>query len=559
MIMKKGLKVTLAAVAITLLCGAAFSYAPLIKDIPDIYIGDAEDNVGSTVDLNIFRFSDAINFDVFVYGDPGDDDFYTTGVRWSFQADSDELLTINGINTLDILGGDDPLEPAAKELSGYPNFSEPFDQVPDATKPDEKGRASSWADFYDLKDTDIVQDPVGDPLDTVITVFASNGTKVSSKEVIVRALDGGEDALSGGVSVDDLITWDTPNSDGFTRHSLSDGFYITAADGSFYIAGHSTSGEKIGISGHATRNVYGAWYSPAADNVDYFANSVYRVKYTIESTAAADAAPLCRLLSYIKDSSDGGLVNGGNRLGKGPFQPDADGEEYNVYLDAGNLSTGAAVGDYFSTSFELIDFDPAEEGINYVSEIQVQKFDTPDKSSGTPVISYNTQGEFSTWSSQVMRDFITAFGEATCGSDTNGLYIETPLAVTSGATAISYGKWTSATGDASFEADKLYRAVFTLAANNASDDLGKIRVVMSNGGNNWQAMYVLLADATHDHFPTTSGNEYSVWQESPPSLYTGGDAAKNGMYFIFDVSDGEASQSGRVYLEKLEVLYYDIP
>ena len=94
-------------------------YAPIILALPDIIIGDAEDNPTSGVpDINLFRFSDAFN----------------------------------------------------KELTNFPN-NDPVGS---------EGRYSSWASFYDLVDSPPDSGPPwGNPteataLATIITIYCSN-------------------------------------------------------------------------------------------------------------------------------------------------------------------------------------------------------------------------------------------------------------------------------------------------------------------------------------------------------------------------------------------------
>jgi hypothetical protein len=117
--MKRGL-LTLTIVAIALLCSSVYAYAPVIGNIPDIIIGDMEDNGTSCglTDLNFFRFTDAFNFDEYVTAETGDPDAGTTYpqiVRWSFLATNTGLLKINGIATL--ADASESIEPGLKELT----------------------------------------------------------------------------------------------------------------------------------------------------------------------------------------------------------------------------------------------------------------------------------------------------------------------------------------------------------------------------------------------------------------------------------------------------------
>jgi hypothetical protein len=78
--MKKGLTVV-ALIAIALMSvTAAQAYAPVIGNIPDVYISDAENNVAQTQDQNIFDYPNAFDFRDFVvdWDDP------TTSILWSF-------------------------------------------------------------------------------------------------------------------------------------------------------------------------------------------------------------------------------------------------------------------------------------------------------------------------------------------------------------------------------------------------------------------------------------------------------------------------------------------
>ena len=83
--MQKCLLSFLTIVVLSLMCASGFAYRPIIGGIPDVWIGDEEDNPGggSTVDVNFFRFSNAFNFDVYWYSHPDTyiEDFATTNIR----------------------------------------------------------------------------------------------------------------------------------------------------------------------------------------------------------------------------------------------------------------------------------------------------------------------------------------------------------------------------------------------------------------------------------------------------------------------------------------------
>jgi len=542
--MKRGLFLTLVIVAIALLCSNVYAYAPIITNIPDVWIGDQEDNTGP--DINFFRFSNAFNFDDYVDKHPEDPDQSTTNVRWSFLADNSDLITINGINT--IADASESIQPdlVAKELTSYPNN-------------DAEPRASSEADFWDLVDSPVgMGPPWTDPteataLDTIITIYCSNGTKASSTQINVKAnVEDGTtdlpDMLTGGMV--HVLTYSSPATEGWDKMGYTDG----QDAGVFTIATRPTDGGSIGAEGSTeldTTWYYGPWRSPGTD-ISYVANQVYRVKYNIRSTQTdVTKVPNSRLLTeYIGSSLL--AVSAGNRVGKGLFAPDADGEWYSVYTQPPDLTTAGVTN--LRLTFELIDFDGNEWGTNYLDEIQIHRFAIPSVASGTPVVAYTSQAEFGSAGWAVG----TGLGTATVGSNTTGLFIDTPATVT-GTAGLDYGIWEKgATSDVVFEAGHLYRCVYTLQSTDTST-LGKIRLINGNAGGDWNSQVALVTDQTQAHMPDADGEEYSVWIESMPDLYTGGDEYKNQMSFIFDIADGQDAQEGAAYLTNVELVYYSIP
>jgi hypothetical protein len=551
--MKKGL-LTLAIVAIALLCSSVYAYAPIIGDIPDVLIGDLEDNgPGGVPDINFFRFTDAFNFDEYVSADPLDPDYATTYpqmVRWSFLAGSTSLVKINGINTL--ADASESIQPdlVGKELTSYPNT----DALP---------RASSLASFRDLVDSpepDAL--PYANPteatcLNTIITIYASNGTKADSKEIIVKA--NVDDAL---VQLPDGLSFPTalipvkeflnPATDGWVKTLASaDGSFIArTTDGQpFYVGSHTTSGGHIRAAG-STQNVWCSWDSPGTD-VGYVPNFVYRIQYLISSTQTdITKVPNCRLLTDFKGTGVMAAV-GGNRVGKGLFPPDADGNTYNVYIGPPDL-TAAGVS-YLTMHFEVIDFDVNESGINAMEECHVDRFATPAKT--TPIKTYTS------WAGWTPITIGSPMGAATVGSNGTGLFITTAITPTRllPGWGIDYGAWMlgASTSSESFEAAKLYRCVYYLRKGASGDVLGKIRMINANLAGDWNAKLALTSDQTQVHMPGLTDTEYSVWYETMPALYA--DPTKNKMSYMVDVTDGTVAQRGQMYLTKVELYTYDIP
>jgi len=569
--MKRGLKLTLVTIVLALMCSGAFAYAPIIGGIPDVYIGDREENPGggSTVDLNFFRFSNAFNFDEYVTFHQDDEDGSTTDTRWSFICTAGNLITINGIETL--ADASEALMPnlVGKELTAWGNN--------DATP-----RATSEATFYDLADSPIgTGPPWGDPLtapetaasplDTQITIYASNGSRTDSKTIAVLAnidavLIDMPDLVSGGISKEFVYGWSSPGTTWAKDLApfLDDGDEIdNAAGDNFYVGTRGTDGDSVWgeTSTDPTRSTYGPWVSPDTD-IAYLANNVYITEYTIRTTQT-DPGKVPNVRLFTEYVGTGILaISGGNRIGTAesqpaPFVPDVDGEVYNVYSSSPVDMSSAGVTN-LRVKFEVIDFAANEEGRMYLDEVNVYRFETPDKSAGTLAATYNPADLQSDWTSIQLG---SPFGDATVGSNSTGLFIQTPAAISAPVSGnIDVAIWTRGADGASefFTADKLYRAIYTMSSAQQAT-VGKIRIYNANKNGTWSAQIALIPDQIQVQMPPIGGQEFDVWFETEPTLYSGGFADLNEMTYSFDISDGSPTQVGTVYLEKVELYYYDIP
>ena len=89
--------------------------------------------------------------------------------------------------------------------------------------------------------------------------------------------------------------------------------------------------------------------------------------------------------------------------------------------------------------------------------------------------------------------------------------------------------------------------------------VGKIRIYNANKNGTWSAQLALVPDQIQTHMPPVGGREYDVWFETEPDFYCDDLFDLNEMTYNFDVSDGSDTQYGTVYLEKVELYYYDLP
>jgi hypothetical protein len=336
-----------------------------------------------------------------------------------------------------------------------------------------------------------------------------------------------------------------------------DGTLIPSLDFIFYVARHLKDFCAIGVSGDPTKNVYGGWESPH-DQIPYVPNNIYRIKYTVRTTQRdKNHVPNLRLLAETIIDDKSMTVAGGNRIGKGIFAPDANGETYSVYFAPPDQTSTFPAVTNIRIKFEVIDFDMNEDGINYMDMVLVERFPIPEKAEGTLIKTINSPEDFSDWVTQTL----PSVGEATLGSDAKGLFISTPGSLDP--SGLVYGMWSLPPADSpiSFEPNRLYRAVYNLSAPTLEDhmNMGMVRLYTHNLGGNWSSELHLNPGVVQNHMPTVEGSEYNVFFESMPALYTGEEADKNKFGFMFDVADGSSLQEGTVYLEKVELYYYDLP
>jgi hypothetical protein len=272
--MKKGLTITLALIAVVLSgVTGAFAYAPVMGQIPDVYVGDAEDNL--TMDLNYFNLPDAYDFRDYVL----DWDDATTTLLWSFRIAGavPGITKINGLNDLGAPppgSGGTPVNPnPARELTqGGTDFTPTYRHYP----------------YFPPAFPPLPAPPPSAPTtNTVLTYFASDGTTADSCQAMLVWVDGGTDNISYSVEQLAAPTYDF-SSDG------------TADFGTFTIGGFTAvtfdtgGGTYLAMESGAAGSYFGRYFSnPIAsptytEIIPYHANSLYRLRYGLRTTQADD-------------------------------------------------------------------------------------------------------------------------------------------------------------------------------------------------------------------------------------------------------------------------------
>jgi hypothetical protein len=264
----------------------AMAMAPVIGDIPSPIIGDE----GNATPANIFVYPDAINLDLYVT----DDTTPVDQIIWSYDGTGRYLL--NGVDPIDT---GDPDNPGANQVDN---------QDLDADEADGNPRTVT---FRDATLTPIGQSPGNDPGGTgivaneIVTLFASDGTTFSMKDIFVYTDAGGNDRLSPGAAPKELLQ----SFDWLTQASDAPGLgWISTGLGPITFTNNNGEGLcwQVPLSGVSL----GQWISPYPF-IELVANSVWECRLDIDAagvTLPADTAPL---FSFIVDNfaNDGSVVD----------------------------------------------------------------------------------------------------------------------------------------------------------------------------------------------------------------------------------------------------------
>lgn len=287
--MKKGLFALFAAV--TLCASTTFALAPVVSQLPDIQIGDAEDNNVST-DNNFFVFTNAFKFDDKV-NDPDSPD--KSLLLWSFDEGdpaATQYFTVNNLN---------PVHQGATQMA-----QDGVDGGAAHQNPTGKNvrLGNEWATFRDQVFspgtgplTSGFPDPAVASHSKVVQFWVSDGANVTpSNQIVVSSVDNALDATSGGSDFTVRITEScTTNTSWYpTGHSHSsvmgggvDYENILGSSGALrlrtYTAGTYTNGE--------VRYRLGMWQALDAPDVLLYstigADKVARAKFSIYADGQA--------------------------------------------------------------------------------------------------------------------------------------------------------------------------------------------------------------------------------------------------------------------------------
>lgn len=282
--------------------------APVVSEMPDVYIGDAENGTG----MNVFVMPDAYNLDDYV----NDDHTSASAIRWSY--------TESGSSRVYLINGAKPVDPATDDLVS-PSVSKRIDLNYDPLDP-----TTGTLGNRTITLRDNLRSPIGEAggkgpysdrfgstssgpsqiIDScVVTMFASDGSTVSlsnAASFVVYTFDNGNDFLYEFI-------WDLEYKADF-RKQYSGWNYAGPAIGN--------TSDGLCIMGSRYGSDDGIW-EMAHPVLPLNQNAAYEFQATVTtSNTNAYATPLWSII-YDNFSSDG--LSGWNEYGGEMFFLDNQG------------------------------------------------------------------------------------------------------------------------------------------------------------------------------------------------------------------------------------------
>jgi hypothetical protein len=296
-------------VSFALAQAAVYAEAPTVRDWPDIFIGDIESVSGAATQGNVFVFPDAFDVRDFFVSDDTED---SETVKWTFLQLSGNEILINGVPSLDGVGGalgstSDPIQPnAARNITGNNNDTA-IDAEGIGGGPVEDGNEFTLT----FRDADLSPLPNGPHVEpgtfgvvnvSDLTIFASDMTTASQHDIMVSTINQGTDTLTGlGLTLTLLPGF--PQS--FTASALGWTSVVNIIPTNLAIAAQGANGLCVTVDG-STGAEGGLWASP--ELIELASETIYRIRMDVfTDQATANAIPL-----VVFGLFDGAGVSGGD-------------------------------------------------------------------------------------------------------------------------------------------------------------------------------------------------------------------------------------------------------
>ncbi|HPB31024.1 MAG TPA: hypothetical protein PLB62_06175 [Candidatus Sumerlaeota bacterium] len=546
-----------------LMVGGAFANGipPVIGNLPDIEIGNVEDNMdpainispGQTLDIGFYRFPFALDLDDYVC----DLDTTITQISWSFYEDpagpdgAIDNFEINGVTQLD-----DPtsaVAPNDKEITGreFPGLRSPVISIWDIKAcPLKDGLPFPY--YYGTAQELSEQ--------VKVSFFASDGTSFDSKTITINSVNGGFDRLLPDPIIGVVYPFDDATAEGWRPFIIPAGTYIPDVLGDYYIAQTEAKDGMISIlngedSPTSMASAFSNWQTMPDTFIEYQQGFIYRARFTLKTD---QPDPLKAPQVRIRWSDLPELIASGQLIDKGQNALTTDWATYDAFYHEPTSNVPKTCKN-LRLFMDLIDFTPEQMGSVFCDSIEVSRLLPPDPADLTHVITYDTPIDFEDWS------YFTSelLDVATSGTTTEGgVSIETPEPI--GSKPLYFGIWMIDPLKATyaFEANKMYKATFTLKSEShaAMITLPTIRVRIGNGAWDWVSFrnFRQVMGAS-DQEPAPDGTNYEVFFPAPPNAASGRFPwpEPDAMVLSFDVYDAMVTEYGKVTLDKVTVESFD--
>lgn len=402
--MKKGFLLTLMAAVITM-TGVSVSHAsaPVLRDLPDVIIGDYEDNIGT--DNNYFVFTSAFVFDDYV-----SDDDPIASLKWSFDEGDDSDAPPVATQWFQI-NDKDPIHVGSSAQAADSPAPSLHSTVASGNWLNETTNTATFRNIVFTPTSDTVAPWVGPSSPTeaalheegkVVTFYVSDGFNAVSNSIIVKSIDNTTtDQLSGA----SLIVTEKINNQlgaghawvqtGLAQTTVSD----TAVPGELRVTLANAGGFKVG--GWKTFDLN---TNPGRTNSllysDITANNYVRAKFFLyrggQPTTAANEVPGLRIRVNNRNAYMSQFIlfpnqtldnTTGNYAGElAPSTEQARPSLYRVDLDPIDVANMAA--QEIDRSFEVYADQGTERGFVAMTESTIGIYPKTAIADNTPVKTY---------------------------------------------------------------------------------------------------------------------------------------------------------------------------
>jgi len=414
--MQKRLSIALLGMLIFTVVGArSFANSPLWNVLPDVVIGDAEDNT-LTLDNNLFRYVNAFNVldKITTNG--------TDSATWQFsfyEETTHNDISINGVNQLS--GSETPSAPPAGNQFQTPGYWLTFRDIlrspesdtppfPDPTKADGTTPAGD-NELLPWQNTPGSDALTAGSTERVVTLYVYDQvTQPASKSLVVMSVNNGMDELTGGATT--IFTDALTTIDKWT--------YVSA-----FTPAPSSGPTGLGLESQAGQRNFGRWEMVIFDvgvgiatnsYIDYVpGDQIYCARLTISyNSSARSFMPPIRMgaqnggqtlqILNLYNSIDGPVPSGATEETLNPQLPDPGTDAVFTYywsshdwtpnfseLYQPTLGTGVDART-FSLFIDLFDDDPAsvasgqeDTGVVTMKYVEVRTIERPATIAGTEI------------------------------------------------------------------------------------------------------------------------------------------------------------------------------